>query len=45
MSRARPHKCGYYIPTESLALGRYRLEAEIITDGWFLTEQVYFEHV
>lgn len=45
MLRARPHKGGYFIPTDSLDLGRYRLEAEIIADGWLLTDQVCFEHV
>ena len=45
MLRARPHKGGYFIPTDGLDLGRYRLEAEIIADGWLLTVQVYFEHV
>ena len=45
MSRARPHKGGYFIPTASLDPGRYRLETEIIADGWMLTDQLYFEHV
>ena len=45
MSRARPHKGGYFIPTDSLDPGHYRLEAEIIADGWLLTDQVNFEHV
>jgi len=45
MLRARPSKGGYFIPTEGLTPGQYRLEAEVITDGWLLTDQINFEHV
>lgn len=45
MLRARPHKGGYFIQTDSLEPGQYSLEAEIIIDGWLLTDQINFEHV
>lgn len=45
MFRARPYKGGYFIQTNGLEPGRYRLEAEVISDGWLLTDQFYFEHV
>lgn len=44
MSRALPYKGGYLIRTDSLDPGHYRLDAEIVTDGWLLTDQFYFEH-
>jgi hypothetical protein len=45
MTRARPYKGGYFISTDSLLPGRYRLEAEVLTEGWLLTDQFHFEHV
>lgn len=44
MDRARAYKGGYLINTAALTPGRYRLEAEIITDGWLLTDQFTFLH-
>lgn len=45
MLRASPYKGGYFIQTDSLCPGPHRLEAEIITDGWLLTDQINFQHV
>jgi len=42
MRRARPRKGGYLIDTEHLQSGRYRLEVEIVTEGWLLTNEFYF---
>lgn len=44
MSRALPYKGGYFINTEDLTPGYHRLDLEIITDGWLLTDQFHFEH-
>ncbi|MGK2945856.1 MAG: hypothetical protein ACSLFC_14095 [Desulfuromonadales bacterium] len=45
MRRARPLKGGYLIDTAHLAPGPYRLEAEIVTNGWLLTDQFIFQKV
>ena len=45
MCRARPRKGGYLIEMENLELGQYRLEVEIVTAGWFLTAEFYFQKV
>ncbi len=45
MCRAHPRKGGYLIETEHLKLDQYRLEVEIVTDGWFLTAEFYFQKV
>jgi hypothetical protein len=45
MCRARPRKGGYLIETEHLKFDKYRLEVEIVTDGWFLTAEFYFQKV
>ena len=42
MRRARPVKGGYQIDTAHLPPGPYRLEAEIITSGRLLTDEIYF---
>jgi hypothetical protein len=43
MRRARPVKGGYLIETEHLPPGQYRLEAEIITAGRLLTDEIHFQ--
>ena len=43
MRRARPLKGGYLVDTEYLLPGQYRLEAEIITSGWLLTDELHFQ--
>jgi len=43
MRRARPLKGGYLVDTEHLPTGQYRLEAEIITAGWLLTDEIHFQ--
>jgi len=43
MRRARPLKGGFLIDTERLLPGQYRLEAEIITAGWLLTDELHFQ--
>ena len=43
MRRAHPWKGGYLIDTEYLKFGQYRLEVEIVTDGWLLTDEFYFQ--
>lgn len=43
MHRARPMKGGYFIETAHLSPGQYRLEAEIITAGRLLTDEIYFQ--
>jgi hypothetical protein len=45
MQRARPLKGGYLVDTAHLAPGQYRLEAEIITHGWLLTDEFHFQKV
>lgn len=45
MKRARSSKGGYVIDTAFLDTGPYRLEAEIITNGWLLTDEIRFRHV
>ena len=42
MRRAHPYKGGYVINTQALASGKYRLEAEIITNGSLLTDEFNF---
>ncbi len=44
MRRARPFKNAYLIDTGQLMPDRYRLEAEIVTNGWLLTEEFFFQH-
>jgi hypothetical protein len=43
MRRARPLKGGYLVDTEHLAPGPYRLETEVITSGWLLTDELHFQ--
>jgi len=38
MCRALPFRSGYLVPTAHLFPGRYRIEAEIVTNGWLLTD-------
>lgn len=45
MQRARPLKGGYLVETAHLAPGQYRLETEIIVDGWLLTDEMTFQKV
>lgn len=45
MRRARPRNGGYLIDTMHLTFGQYRLEVEIVTDGWLLTNEFYFQKV
>ena len=42
MRRAYPFKGGYLIDTKQLHPGPYRLEAEVITNGWLLTNEFHF---
>ena len=42
MRRARATKGGYLIDTANLSPGQYRLEAEIITAGRLLTDEIHF---
>lgn len=42
MCRALPFRSGYLIPTSQLSPGRYLLEAEIVTNGWLLTDMFSF---
>ncbi len=44
MLRARPLKGGYMVDTAHLAAGQYRLETEIITNGWLLTDEFHFQN-
>ena len=39
MCRARAFKGGYLIDTGQLMPGQYRVEAEIVTNGWLLTDE------
>lgn len=41
--RARPLNGGYQIKTADLKSGQYRLEVEIVTYGWLLTDEFYFQ--
>lgn len=43
MCRALPFRSGYLVPTWQLAPGHYLLEAEIVTDGYLLTDLFSFE--
>jgi hypothetical protein len=45
MQRAMPLKGGYLVDTAHLASGPYRLEAEVITDGWLLADEFHFQKV
>ena len=45
MQRARPMKGGYLIDTMHFPPGHYRLEAEIATNGWLLTDEFAFQKV
>ena len=42
MRRANPFKGGYLISINDLRAGPYRLETEIITNGWLLTNEFNF---
>lgn len=42
MNRAWPFKSGYLLSTNHLSPGRYRIEAEIVTNGWLLTDAFSF---
>ena len=42
MRRAHPYKGGYVINTKALTPGMYRVEAEIATNGWLLTDEFNF---
>jgi hypothetical protein len=44
MHRARPFKNAYLIDTGQLMPDRYRLEAEIVTNGRLLTDEFFFQH-
>ncbi len=44
-NRAQPYKGGYVINTKALSPGKYRLEAEIITEGLLVTDEFIFQHV
>ena len=43
MRRAAPYRGGFLVSTDHLQPGAYRLEAEIITDGWLLTDEFHFQ--
>lgn len=45
MSQALPLFGGYLLLTNHLAPGRYRVEAEIVTNGWLLTDEFSFVKV
>lgn len=45
MRRARPLKGGYLIDTAHLTSGPYRLEVEVVKDGWLLTDEFFFQKV
>jgi len=42
MNRAYPFKSGYLVFTNHLLPGRYRIEAEVVTDGMLLTREFQF---
>ena len=42
MNRAIPYKSGYLVFTNHLLPGRYRVEAEVVTDGMLLTREFQF---
>lgn len=42
MQKAQPFKGGYLISARDLMPGQYRLEAEVVVDGWLLTEEFNF---
>jgi hypothetical protein len=42
MCLAHPFKSGYLLPTHHLLPGRYRVEAEVITNGSLLTDEFRF---
>ena len=42
MRRAHPYKGGYVINTKMLTTGTYRVETEIATNGWLLTDEFNF---
>jgi hypothetical protein len=42
MNRACPFKSGYLVFTNHLMPGRYRVEAEVVTDGMLLTREFQF---
>jgi hypothetical protein len=42
MRRAHPYKGGYVINTKMLTPGTYRVETEIATNGWLLTDEFNF---
>ena len=42
MRRAHPYKGGYVINTKALPPGMYRVETEIATNGWLLTDEFNF---
>lgn len=42
MRRAHPYKGGYMINTKTLTPGMYRVEKEIATNGWLLTDEFNF---
>lgn len=43
MRRANPYKGGFLVFTDHLQPGPYRLEAEIVTNGWLLTDEFHFQ--
>jgi len=45
MFRARPRKGGYLVEAAHLKRGQYRLEIEIVTRGWLLTDELHFHKV
>ncbi|SEA46553.1 hypothetical protein SAMN05660420_02167 [Desulfuromusa kysingii] len=42
MGIAQPFRSGYLLPTHHLMPGRYRVEAEVVTNGWLLTDEFSF---
>ena len=44
MRRARLFKGAYLIDTARLTPGNYRLEAEVVTSGWLLTDEFSFQY-
>ena len=45
MRRAKPLKGGYLVNTVYLTPGQCRLEAEVVVDGWLLTDEFQFQRV
>jgi len=41
-SRATPYKCGYFVATDQLPAGSYRVETEIVARGQLWTDEFVF---